>query len=82
MWDPAAPPDPRPPMGRMATVDHVVPRAAGGQDEMSNYALVCLRCNSRRWWAWRRAHPEWTPAPGTAAAARLTVRQAARDALR
>ena len=40
------------------TVDHVVPRAAGGKDRVSNYQLVCRRCNGKRWLAWKAAHPE------------------------
>ena len=31
------------------TVDHVVPRAGQGSTELSNLALACLACNSRKW---------------------------------
>ena len=31
------------------TVDHVVPKAAGGRSEFSNLALACLACNSKKW---------------------------------
>lgn len=30
------------------TVDHVVPRAAGGRDERFNKVLSCRDCNSRK----------------------------------
>ena len=30
------------------TVDHVVPRAHGGSDELENLVLACSRCNSRK----------------------------------
>lgn len=29
-----------------ATVDHIVPRAKGGSDRMSNLKLACQACNS------------------------------------
>ncbi len=28
------------------TVDHIVPLAAGGVDEETNWSLLCLKCNS------------------------------------
>jgi len=31
------------------TVDHVVPRSLGGSDDVDNLALVCRRCNERRY---------------------------------
>ena len=31
------------------TVDHVVPRAGQGSTELSNLALACLACHSRKW---------------------------------
>ncbi|MBN9034970.1 MAG: HNH endonuclease [Rhizobiales bacterium] len=31
-----------------ATRDHVVPRAEGGFDHMSNYVAACLQCNGAR----------------------------------
>ena len=30
------------------TADHIVPRSRGGQNVLSNYAVRCRRCNSRR----------------------------------
>jgi hypothetical protein len=30
------------------TVDHVVPRARGGSDNLENLAVACRRCNSRK----------------------------------
>ena len=31
-----------------ATLDHVVPKARGGTNEMSNLALACLACNNAK----------------------------------
>lgn len=31
------------------TVDHIIPRSLGGLDELGNLALVCRRCNERRY---------------------------------
>jgi 5-methylcytosine-specific restriction endonuclease McrA len=33
---------------RGATIDHVVPRSAGGQDDASNYVLACAPCNLKK----------------------------------
>lgn len=33
---------------RLATIDHVVPRAKGGLDDPSNYVVACLPCNQRK----------------------------------
>ena len=30
------------------TLDHIIPRAKGGQDTMQNYCLLCGACNSRK----------------------------------
>lgn len=30
------------------TLDHIVPRAVGGPDELSNLLLCCKRCNDRK----------------------------------
>lgn len=30
------------------TLDHVVPVAAGGKDELSNFVIACGSCNSRK----------------------------------
>ena len=30
------------------TVDHVIPRKFGGEDELSNLVLACQSCNSRK----------------------------------
>ena len=27
------------------TVDHVIPRAKGGKNELSNYVILCSKCN-------------------------------------
>lgn len=34
--------------GAYFTKDHVIPRAHGGPDELSNYRTMCWPCNSRR----------------------------------
>jgi len=31
------------------SIDHMIPVAAGGRDEMANYAPACKRCNSSKW---------------------------------
>lgn len=31
-----------------ATVDHIVPRSAGGNEEFSNLQLLCRRCNEEK----------------------------------
>lgn len=31
-----------------ATIDHIVPKAKGGGNERSNYALACRRCNNAK----------------------------------
>jgi 5-methylcytosine-specific restriction endonuclease McrA len=33
---------------REAHVDHVIPKAAGGQDVMENLRTLCIRCHSRK----------------------------------
>lgn len=30
------------------TLDHVIPRTAGGTDELSNLLLCCKRCNNKK----------------------------------
>lgn len=30
------------------TVDHIVPLSAGGAQDMSNYQVLCLRCNDKK----------------------------------
>lgn len=32
----------------MCTIDHVVPRAQGGVNHISNYVAACIRCNNAR----------------------------------
>lgn len=32
----------------LLTIDHVVPRAAGGSDELANLQLLCDKCNRRK----------------------------------
>ena len=34
--------------GEATTVDHVVPKAQGGTDELSNLVAACLKCNARK----------------------------------
>lgn len=31
-----------------ATVDHIIPRSKGGLDEIDNYVMACLACNTHR----------------------------------
>lgn len=40
-----------PTRGQVATfpIDHIVPKAAGGSNELSNLALTCPHCNSHKW---------------------------------
>lgn len=33
---------------RMLTKDHVFPKSAGGSDSISNYQVLCERCNSKK----------------------------------
>ena len=33
---------------RLATIDHVVPRSKGGQDEEDNCVVACFTCNQRK----------------------------------
>jgi len=60
--------------GVAKTLDHIVPRARGGKDEMRNLAPACKRCNSEKWrwtvdewkaWRLRRGRP-WPPVPAAA----------------
>ncbi|QLF83348.1 HNH endonuclease [Rhodococcus phage NiceHouse] len=30
------------------TIDHVIPRSAGGEDDMSNYVLMHFKCNNKK----------------------------------
>ena len=34
--------------GADATADHIVPKAAGGKDEMSNLLAACVKCNGMK----------------------------------
>ncbi len=34
--------------GHSATVEHVVPKAEGGSDDMDNLVMACMRCNNER----------------------------------
>lgn len=34
--------------GRAAHVDHIVPKAAGGSDEITNLVTRCVSCHSKR----------------------------------
>ncbi len=40
-----------PTRGQVATfpIDHVVPKSAGGTNELDNLALTCPHCNARKW---------------------------------
>ncbi len=33
---------------RYATIDHTIPKSAGGSDAMSNKTLMCLECNGSK----------------------------------
>lgn len=46
-------------MRKVASIDHVWPRQAGGRDLWGNYEAVCVSCNSARWHRWKREHPDW-----------------------
>lgn len=47
-------------LGQEATfhIDHVVPRAAGGQTTADNLALACVSCSLRKWAKQTAADPE------------------------
>jgi 5-methylcytosine-specific restriction endonuclease McrA len=51
----------REPLGRSATLDHVVPKVKGGSTERRNLVACCLACNSFKsgadWLEWYRAQP-------------------------
>lgn len=32
----------------MATEDHIIPKSAGGGDDMGNLVLACIECNNER----------------------------------
>ena len=46
--------------GQVATfpIDHIVPRTAGGTNELSNLALTCPHCNAHKWTAAEGVDPE------------------------
>jgi 5-methylcytosine-specific restriction endonuclease McrA len=58
------------------TIEHIVPRAHGGTDELDNLGLACARCNHEK----GRRHDPRGPADPTAAAVivRLLARRRAR----
>lgn len=35
-------------LSKYATLDHILARALGGKDELSNIAVVCKSCNNRK----------------------------------
>jgi len=43
------------PHDAMATVDHVVPKSAGGSNRVSNLVTACLKCNNEK-----GAHLAWS----------------------
>lgn len=49
---------------RDATLDHVVPKHAGGLTIKNNLVSCCFSCNShksgREWREWFRSRPYWT----------------------
>ncbi len=49
-----------PTRGQVATfpIDHVVPKAAGGTNELANLALTCPHCNAHKWRATEGRDPE------------------------
>ncbi|MFO0847093.1 MAG: HNH endonuclease signature motif containing protein [Gemmataceae bacterium] len=48
-----------PTRGQVATfpIDHIIPRSAGGANELGNLALTCPRCNAYKWEAVNAADP-------------------------
>ncbi len=52
------------PLGRSATLDHVIPKALGGTADLSNVVSCCLACNSskghRDWISWYRTQHFWS----------------------
>lgn len=48
------------------TLDHVIPRHAGGMTERRNLIAACFGCNSnksgREWKEWFKTRPYWTQA--------------------
>lgn len=55
----------REPLGKSGTLDHVRPKAKGGETIFSNLVACCLSCNTRkssnRWDDWFRAQDFWEP---------------------
>ena len=37
---------------RQATIDHIVPKAHGGDDSLSNLQIICRKCNTRKGNGW------------------------------
>lgn len=52
------------PLGRSPTLDHVVPKAKGGNSEMNNLVACCFGCNMSKghkdWRVWYRSLPFWS----------------------
>ena len=49
-----------PARGQVATfpIDHIVPRAAGGTNELDNLAMTCPHCNAMKWATEAAADPD------------------------
>jgi 5-methylcytosine-specific restriction endonuclease McrA len=52
------------PLGRSPTLDHVVPKAKGGNSELNNLVACCFGCNMSKghkdWRVWYRSLPFWS----------------------
>lgn len=52
------------PLGRSPTLDHVVPKAKGGNSELTNLVACCFGCNMSKghkdWRVWYRGLPFWS----------------------
>lgn len=54
----------RSPLGRSATLDHVIPKAHGGTTTRNNLVACCWACNCSKsaapWVVWYRRQPFWS----------------------
>jgi 5-methylcytosine-specific restriction protein A len=48
--------------GKRAHVDHIVPKAKGGSDEVSNLRVLCISCHSKHE-GWRAANKAMNKGP-------------------